>query len=82
MDGDKDFNELHALVTGAKGFDQDVAELRTLVKDYNAKRLHAALDRVLAKARERRTGRAADSETFDQTSRRLRREWRSGRLDL
>src|SRR5579864_2505031 len=56
MDGDEDFNALHALVTRAKGLDKDkdVAELRCLVGDHRGQRLHAALDHVLAKIRERR----------------------------
>jgi len=55
MDGDTDFNALHKLVNGAKlAEDADVQALRKLVNDYNAKRLHAALDRVLDRLRQRR----------------------------
>jgi len=56
MDGDTDdFNALHKLVNGAKlAEDADVQALRKLVNDYNAKRLHSALDRVLDRLRQRR----------------------------
>ncbi len=54
MDGDQDFYALHRLVTTSKLQGADVDALRALVKDYKAHRLHAALDRVLDRIRERR----------------------------
>jgi len=56
MDEDPDLFTLHALMDGIRGLDKDadVTELRQLVKDANSKRLHAALDRVLTRVRERR----------------------------
>ena len=56
MDEDPDLFTLHAIMDSVRGLDQDadVRDLRTLVKDANSKRLHAALDRVLTRARERR----------------------------
>lgn len=55
-DDDPDLFKLHAIMDSAKGFDKDadVTELRTLVRDANAKRLHEALDRVLDRVRQRR----------------------------
>lgn len=56
VDDDPDLFTLHAIMDSAKGFDKDadVSELRTLVRDANAKRLHAALDKVLDRVRQRR----------------------------
>jgi len=51
---DGDFNALHRLVTGTKLQGADIAELRTLINDHNRKRLHAALDRVLDRLRQKR----------------------------
>jgi hypothetical protein len=56
MDGDEDFHALHRLITGTKVNDADVAELRTVINDHNRKRLHAALDRVLDRLRQKRCG--------------------------
>ena len=52
---DEDFFALHKLVNGAKlTGDAEVKMLRDLVNSHNSQRLHAALDKVLNRIRERR----------------------------
>ena len=51
---DEDFHVLHRLIAGTKVNDADVAELRTLMNDHRRRRLHAALDKVMDRLRQRR----------------------------